>query len=524
MKRLLPRPLSWQGKSVQCFQHPHPLQHLPPEIFLEVASFLHGGDLLNLSVTTSYLRVLLLPAMYRTVSLESSRACLSGLIMLSKHPELCVYVRTLVVRPNYPIVCWPRTEGPVSETNLALTIEQLAQNLRNLQKFEWGGRQLPPDSLWTTLRSYCPELKKVYSTAGSRYLDPECELFKFNNLTGFSLCVLSCEEGSNLYLAHIGMPLQLWDMLLDRCPNLEELTLRLFYSSHSLREMDRLTSGVFPRLRALHLEIWFYNRDPVFSQPSVERLGPFLSAHPSITELSILPYTSDREGKYPDALPLFLTRGALPWLASFVGVYQHLAELPDPAWIEVLDLTGDPIERVSIEVVGRVLKGLVSLRSLDIRLAEAEDGLLLRMVISACPGLTTLRVMFPVNFGMKTLREISLELQNLPHLRSFTLYKIHRLIDDTMLRCALAVLADNPHLREIQLAWFACPRFERRQNGSYLILSDTLGRRYLDVWERGARSNSVGGGVFDRRFRYALDGKKIDLRGSVSKGLARIRR
>lgn len=72
--------------------------------------------------------------------------------MLSRRPELCVYVRTLIVRPNYTIVCWPRAEGPVVESKIASMVEALADGLKNLEKFVWGGVELPPDKLWLTLR------------------------------------------------------------------------------------------------------------------------------------------------------------------------------------------------------------------------------------------------------------------------------------------------------------------------------------------------------------------------------------
>ncbi|KAJ7461140.1 hypothetical protein FB451DRAFT_1269070 [Mycena latifolia] len=517
-RRLLVKRLSLPGHArgeLPLFQ-----RALPTEIFLEIAGFLQNAELLNFSVTSSQLRRLLLPTMYQAVALESNRACLSGLAMLSEHPELCAYIRTLTVRPNYAIVCWPRSDGPISESKVVLLTEGLAEKLKNLERFTWGGSDLPPDSLWLALRNACPNLNKIYSTVGSRHLDPESELFKFDNLTAFSLCFVARDEE----LVESGLPAQLWTMLTERCPNLEELTLRLFSSSHSLREMDKLTAHSFPQLRTLQLEIWFYHRDPTFSQPSVELIGPFLSAHHGIRELSIFPYSSDPAYPFPDTLPLFLQPKALPHLSSFVGVYQHISQLPNPEELETLDLTGDPVSGKSIKAVAAALLRLVVLRSLDVRLADVQDGNhLLRAVIAACSGLTTLRVMFPVNFGTKTLRQISAALRNLPHLRSFTLYKGHRFMDETMLHCALIILADNPRLNEIQLAWFAWERCERRQNGSYTVLTDTRGRRYMDVWERGVRSVNLGGGVFDRRFRYLLE-RRADLRGSVAMSLARIRR
>ncbi|KAJ7100949.1 hypothetical protein B0H15DRAFT_465357 [Mycena belliarum] len=471
----------------------------PTDIVLEIASFLQNTELLNLSSTSSRFQRLLLPMLYNTVSLDSTRACRSGLATLSAHPELCTYIRTLVIRPNYTIVCWPRTDGPIDESEIAQMIEGLVDKLEGLNKLTWCGVALPPDGLWVALRNGCPNLKKIDLTAGSRHLQPESELLKFGNLTAFSLCL----EAPDRALGDLNLPAQLWTMLTERCPNLEELSLRLVSCSHRLRELERLASHTFPHLRALQLEIWFYHRDLALSQPSIELVGRFLSAHQAIRELSIYSYWGRA---FPETLPLFLAPTALPQLRSFVGVYQHVAQLPHPAQLETLDLTGDPVSGASITAVASALRRLTALQSLDVRLADAQDASLLQAIIAACPGLTTLRIMFPVNFGKKTLRRISAAVQALPRLRALTLYKGHRLTDARMLRCARALLAGNPSLQEIQLASFAWPRCERRESGSYFVLVDARGRRYVDAWERGARSVYVGGGVFERRFRYFLDG------------------
>lgn len=352
-------------------------------------------------------------------------------------------------------------------------------------------------------------------------------------------------------------------MLLTHCPNLEELTLYLFYSAHSLLEMDQLTKASFPRLRSLHLEICSTNRTPTptaSASPAPLALGPFLAAHPHLSALSIHPS--------PDALPLSLPSTALPRLSTFVGVYAHLVELPHPEVLETLDLTGPPVAAAEIASVAAALRKLVNLRDLDVRLASPE---LMGDIVEACGGLVTLRVMVPMDFGMvrapclyftsfkpiltnctqKPLLVLSLTLQHLSSLRFFTLYKSHsgRLTSAPMLPCALAILRDNPGLKEVYLAWFTLGRvYTRRQNGAYLVrttgmeelktrTADGLGTRtamategqvkYLDVSERGVRSVNLGGpfGVFERRFRYVLEEKgKGDLRGSVARGLARIRR
>ena len=139
----------------------------PIEIFLEIASFLQSNEVLALSLAvcvpsfipyssselqSSQIRALLLPELYRSVSLQTNRACLSGLAMLAQHSNLCKYIHTLTVRPNYAIVCWPRKEARMSECLVASRVKTVAHNLCNLKKFEWGGTGSPPDDFWLTLR------------------------------------------------------------------------------------------------------------------------------------------------------------------------------------------------------------------------------------------------------------------------------------------------------------------------------------------------------------------------------------
>ncbi|KAJ7888527.1 hypothetical protein B0H13DRAFT_2666362 [Mycena leptocephala] len=202
--------------------------------------------------------------------------------------------------------------------------------------------------------------------------------------------------------------------------------------------------GVFPYLRSLHLDVWCHSMALTLHPPS-SRSGPS-SPRTRLTAISIHPY--------PDVLPLHLAPNpeTLPALQCFVGVCQHVATLPP----------------------------------LETRLAELA---LLRAVVSAYPELTTLRVMFPVNFGMKIPRAISTSLQHLPLLRSFTLYKAHRLTGAAMLRFAL--LFAHPALTEVHLAWFAFSTAE----GAYVLRMSVSGAWYVDMCECGVCFNV---GVFER--------------------------
>ncbi|KAJ7779788.1 hypothetical protein B0H16DRAFT_1499868 [Mycena metata] len=508
LKRLLPRPSHPP--------YPQLLGSLPLEIFTPVAGLLRSNDLLNFSLTSSQFRTLLLPVMYHTVALESSKACLSGLAMLHRRPHLCIYIRALIVRPNHWPGFWPRADPFIDETKVAFMIQQLVGDLRHLEKFVWGGNDLPCDYLWIALRRNCPRLKNVSSTAKSVDVEPGCELFKFENLTAFSFTIPAFQKDIN----SPGLPGQLVDMLLYQCPNLEELTLNMLCASPILFELGRLLTGVFPRLRVLHLEIWCASDH----QPSAfTALGSFLAAHPQITALSIFPSSEPH--------PLTLPPNALSHLTTFMGVHKHLTQLPNPHLIERLDLMGVPLPEADVLAVSGTLRHLTSLRSLDIRLAAPS---ILSALLPSCTGLTTLRVMFPVTFGIKPLRLLSTSLRTLPHLRSLTVYKGHRpltLTHPSMLACFLLLLSHNPHLREVHLAWFAFPRFTRSQNGDYILCENGDGRGFVEVHERGMRATSLGGGVFERRFRYALERKEkskgkvdLDLGGRVKKRLVRMRR
>ncbi|KAJ7171406.1 hypothetical protein C8R46DRAFT_1262862 [Mycena filopes] len=528
LRRLMPRPLSGHGFQPpdSPIQNQHCLGSIPLEIFLDVAQFLRSGEILNLSLASSQFRTLLLPEMYKTVALESSKACISGLAMLRRHPQLCVFIRTLVVRPNSKTACWPRTDGPINETRVAFSIQELAGNLRHLEEFVWGGEDLPSDYLWLNLRRSCPKLRKISTTTESMDLEPGCELFRFENLTAFSFAV-PLQKSPNL----TGLPRQLVDMLLHRCPDLEELNLQLGYYSPAIQpELTRLLIGVFPKLRTFHLGLWCApdapNTPPPSPSPSPSSRTPsmesFLAAHPALTTLDVvtpglalLPPTS--------AAPL-----VLPALTTFAGSVHALVALAAPQFLHTLDLTGAPVgDSVNVMAVRDALRPLVGLRCLVVRVASPDT---LRALLPACGGLTALRVvLLPMVFDKTALVRISTALREfLPHLRALTLYKAHRRTAPSMLTCALRLLADNTALCAIDLAWFASGSgvTVRRQDGKYAVCGSAEGGvcgrdyRYLDVKERGVRA---GGGVFARAFRYSL-GDAQDLGGNLRRRLVRMRR
>ncbi|KAJ7458249.1 hypothetical protein FB451DRAFT_1142385 [Mycena latifolia] len=494
MKGQLKRLLSVKTRnSLAASDSPNPTA-LPEDIFREIANHLTKPDILTLSSASSELRKFLLPEIWSKVSKKcGSDECASVLRMLLKSPQLCVYIRDFSVGPDW--LSWPIE--PTTEFWVASMIVKITPQMQNLHTFTWCGLQPPPDYLWSTLRKSCPELRKVNCTARIREFDPQSELFQFANLTHFALCVK--EHDGELRTPRSDLPPQLFEMLLQRCPDLEELRLQLFSSHHNLRQLSRITQGLWPRISSFHLEVSEYDPPTNSQYPRADELGAFLSAHPTITDLGLYRVFGIES-------PLILTPTALPHVSSFTGLFHDVYNLPFPTALQSLDLLNLGIFQSSLLVP--MLQRLTSLTSLGMTV----DGIgLLHDVMSVCPALEIFTVQYGASCSMKQIKEICGALRRLPRLHTLTLSTQYRVTDATMLACALELLAHNLRLCEIHLISVSDKGW--KQSGDYKIVGQS---RFLDAKEFGRRTL---GGTFSRRFRYALDGG-----GSVSKGLAKMRR
>ncbi|KAJ7289756.1 hypothetical protein C8J57DRAFT_1278375, partial [Mycena rebaudengoi] len=486
---------------------------LPTDVILEIVAIILPNDILNLSLASSGMRELLLPELYRTVTLSSSRTCMSGLRMLTLRPELCVYIQKLAVRPNY-YLAWPRIDDPLNESWVARMIYRLADKLTRLQTFDWDGLEMPMDDLWRSLRINCPELKQLFTNVGYRPLNPDSHLFKFDDLKCFSLSVRHGLEETEIFPTPEELPPKLWDMLIQRCPNLEELTLCSFSASHRLLVLDNITQGLWPSLNSITLGSFGYNANLTLSTPSGLELGSFLSQHPNLSYVRLS--WNFKRWMSPDTIPSFFVPTALPSLDSFVGVYQQLAELPAPACASVtsVDLMCEPIYMDRNTALLAALHTLPALTHLDIWLhipdPKAGHAAFFRALLEACPALEDLHFMCTTRFGKTPLTELTSQLYLLPQLRSFALTKGHRYADEAMLRSALRVYRAPrvpPRLTQVSIRWARAKcRNHLKQEGQYDLVRDSVpGKtddvRVIEVWERGLRAV---GGAFDRRSRYVL--------------------
>ncbi|KAJ7364182.1 hypothetical protein DFH08DRAFT_268170 [Mycena albidolilacea] len=288
-----------------------------------------------------------LPTLYGSVDLRSNAHCQHTLKFLLTHPHIAKYVKSLIVRPNNEE--WAQA-GPQSsmheiESWVVVTIDQMAIHLVNLKTFIWDGREFPKyDNVWKSLRDSCPELRHVGVTVGlgdftfrSRKVMPtNSTLFQFSDLTGFTLRVKQL-VGSGLHPPFDELPQTFWDMLLDRCPNLEHLAIDT--DNERYIDVRPVFQGRWPSLRHLTLGDFvlldaFATVDPLGTNNGMTN---FLAHHEGLEHVVL----HQLEGWYYP-LSLSLPPTALPNLKNFSARFLMIRHIPNVLSLESLELMNHP--------------------------------------------------------------------------------------------------------------------------------------------------------------------------------------
>ena len=227
------------------------------------------------------------------------------------------------------------------------------------------------------------------------------------------------------------MPPRFWDMILNNCPNLQELAICSFSSSSRVFNFERITQGRWPKLHTLTLGSFGYQSDFTLGPPGLieadddddddvdspgnrndsdHSLGQFLDLHPELKYIRFL--WNFKRWMSPTSIPLSLssstTTSSLPNLDTFIGIYQQLTHVPHPEKIETLDLTCEPVYECRVPTVTSILRKLTGLTSLDIWMhvmdldsgrGGSEDRMgLFKMVLEACPELVDFHFMCTTSF------------------------------------------------------------------------------------------------------------------------------
>ena len=218
-------------------------------------------------------------------------------------------------------------------------------------------------------------------------------------------------------------------MVLNNCPDLQELAICSFSSSARVFNFERITQGRWPKLHTLTLGSFGYQSDFTLGPPGLIEaddddddddnghrnvnnnngdnisLGQFLDLHRELKYIRFL--WNFKRWMSPVSIPLSLTNvttPSLPNLDTFIGIYQQLTHVPHPEKIETLDLTCEPVYESRLPTVIPILRKLTGLTSLDIwmhviNLGSGEDRLgFFKTVLEACPELVDFHFMCTTSF------------------------------------------------------------------------------------------------------------------------------
>ncbi|RDB28146.1 hypothetical protein Hypma_001390 [Hypsizygus marmoreus] len=452
----------------------------PIEVIINVGRHLSSPrDVLSVSLTCRQARAALLPRLYNTVELRSNKACRSALEAFSKRSEITQHIQTLTVRPNNT----ERTPSGehLDELLVSNLIIVIASRLPSLHSFYWDGLEMPDDKLWLALRKFCPRLKCIGTSVGTLPLDTSDALFDFRDLLKFSFTV-RCDSLTWLTEGRPSvekLPRRLWQMLLERCPGLTELTIGGSAPSPRLFDTRHVMAGRWPRLRKLTLgETIILHASQDENAPETQALNKFLAAHPTLREIA---FQHPGTYGYPDSL--LLPQNALPRVESFSGPPRYVRALTHPARLKSLAITTLHHCPSAFPPTCAILHGFPSLTSLSIwidlsfarRNPLHDGGNIFRTILECCPRL----IHFDVScFTRPTfhVKEFSAALTRSPQLRSFSLTKIHKQSDEDMNQTAMRIAHDNPNIQKFSLrysldTWLTHSTGRIKQFGDYEVLT-----------------------------------------------------
>lgn len=194
------------------------------------------------------------------------------------------------------------------------------------------------------------------------------------------------------------LPRRLWEMLLERCTTLEELTIGGLAPSPRPFNIRHVTAGRWPRLRSLTLgdmTLMLGRGEKALLQEN-EAFRQFFLAHPSLQTLA---FQHAGGTGFPSSLSL--PRSALPSVTSFRGPPRYVKSLPNPRYLRELTISTLHHSMSSLPPTCAILKGLPSLSSLSISIdlsfashnTPHADRKIFSMLLQCCPRLHHIDVM-----------------------------------------------------------------------------------------------------------------------------------
>ncbi|KAF9237570.1 hypothetical protein BU15DRAFT_88718 [Melanogaster broomeanus] len=407
------------------------LINLPFDLLHEVASYLDSKAAVLRLAQSASLFLCFMNLLSHDTGTQKRKQCNATLSMLCLRPDIARHVRKLVIRFSDS---GSLDDGWTHSTHSSGIAEEIPQC----------------DSMWFALRISCPQLRTIGISYGAELPKSHSHLFEFKRLRGFSLSLKRgfYEQYSDFDLRELPTDSQLWDMLIRRSPDLEELQIAgaSFLPVHPVHPLCRAR---WPRLHTLSLGDILLDWQPRagVKPPFIA----FLEAHPHLRSLR-----TSRAALNP-ALLTSLARGSLPELRHFGGAIEHLQGLTNIHSQLTSVALDEPliIRDLAPLLVAGVLQGLKSLTELRVCFvfhSAYESGSLVRSIANACPGLTTLEVICARRPSF-TVHTFAKAIRTLPRLRHLRLTLVRSQHEDSLPVCATLITRTNHRLHTFSITF-----------------------------------------------------------------------
>ncbi|TFK43737.1 hypothetical protein BDQ12DRAFT_731725 [Crucibulum laeve] len=511
---------------------------LPPDLLLEIAWHMEKPrHVLDFCLTSKASYKYLLPALFSVLEIQTVEKCQEQLNFLLRRPCISRHVRKLILRPSH--LCVASENILHAENEIIRTVELLAPNLTCLNTFIWDGHERPDDSIWTTLRNSCTKLRYVGTGVGARGIETDSQLFNFSNLKGF-IFHNKWRERKFLNLSEIlesePLPSKLWDMLLNRCPDLEELSLGSVGSSMNMKILDirPLTQGRWPSLQKLSLgHTLMLGEDEELTVEKNSEFSEFLCAHSTLKKLRL---------PYPVHYPRLDLANSQIQLESYSGSLSSvIGLLPQCQNLKELVLCADEHAAWYVPYIRHILRLLPTVTTLAVWLdlsfrfdvensvtgeqikQESDHMVIIRSILAECPQLEHFKVLCSTKrkYGF-SMNELSRALVNAPRgLKTLEITKVHTaVVEENMVNVAARTFHQLPDLEKLVLRYAMKPWSIRkpmilRQSGTYeTILRENSGHVKL------FRVDEIGAGLFtcfNRHYTHSLRPLHRQVTQTVSK-------
>ncbi|KAF9268714.1 hypothetical protein L218DRAFT_970004 [Marasmius fiardii PR-910] len=510
------------------------LDTAPGDLLLEIAGYLESKmDIFNFCLTNNHIFTNVSSILYAAVILTTSEQCTRTLHMLSRRPDIARHVRELVIRPiskkslNHQLLDSVVASSAVRECAISFKLDALS-------RFSWDCDELPYfDDMWFALRVCCPRLKFISTSLGAALPAPNSHLFDFNDLRGFTLILRQGFYDNHpeiFFEEDRPVSRRFWEMLMDRCPNLEELGIDGISAFPT--EVHHILDGRWPKLRKFTLgDVVVDSTHIPFGQPSQTSFIEFLEAHPLIEDLS-LSRTNGHHAQLsavdPSTLKLRAFTGTLEQLQALSHTHQYIESVTFRESMQTREVT-------SLVVAG-LLQRLTALTKLKISFtlhSMYDSGNLLKSLISSCPNLRHLELIcghrpsFQIDSFSKTIRGFS-------KLRVLHLSIVRYPGDEDLASGAARIAMTNPRLEKFTLTFLPmkCPisfpfylsfipmSLRTKASGSFTLTCDDHGLPVsLRAFERRRFVWPMGLGCSYQTKRYVSDLRPAGSPGRSKRGV-----